>query len=222
MVEQGRGVPPEAIKGAESDPAQDVDILAVHRQAFREGGDPGEGAERGPWWFWSCAVLALVFGGFYLGRYTGVFAGEPAVHAPVGPNAMMEAARRGPAPPAQPVDGAAVYASTCAACHQADGEGTPGLFPPLAGSELVSGDAGRLARLVLHGLAGPVTVRGTTYSGQMPPWKQLSDAELAAVLTHVRGSWGNAAGAVTADDVARERAATAARAGPWTVEELGP
>lgn len=223
MAGRERGVPPEAIRRAETDPAEDVDILAVHRQAFRETGDPLEGAEPGPWWFWSCAVAALVFGGFYLGRYTGVFAGDPAVHAPVGPNAMMAAARtRGGAAPAGPVDGATVYAGTCAACHQATGEGMAGLFPPLAGSEFVTGDPVRLLRIVLGGLAGPVTVRGAEYNGQMPPWRQLSDAELAAVVSYVRGSWGNAAGPVAREDVARERAATATRAEPWTAEELGP
>lgn len=219
-----RGVPPDEIRAAESDPRRDVDILAVHRQALREPTEPGEGAEPGPWWFWACAVAALVFGGFYMGRYTGVFAGEPAVHAPVSPRALLEGARRGggaPRPPA-PVSGEAVYGSTCAACHQLNGEGMPGLFPPLAGAERVRGDAGRLVRLVLHGLTGPVTVRGFTYDGQMPPWKQPSDSELAAVLSYVRSSWGNSSSAVSDQDVARERAATAARFTPWTVPELGP
>jgi mono/diheme cytochrome c family protein len=221
MAGKDRHVDPEEIKGAETDPSRDVDILAVHRQAFRETGDPVEGAEPGPWWYWACAVAALVFGGFYLGRYTGVFAGAPAVHAPVGPAAMM-AARAGPREPQRPVDGATVYAGTCAACHQPTGLGVPGLFPPLAASEFVTLDAGRLIRIVLHGMAGPVTVAGATYDGQMPPWKQLSDAELAAVLTYVRGSWGNAAAAVSQEDVARERAATADRTVPWTAGELGP
>jgi mono/diheme cytochrome c family protein len=220
MASGDRSVPPEEIRAAEVE--RDVDVLAVHRQAFREPRDPVEGAEPGPWWFWACAVFALAFGGFYLGRYTGVFAGSPAVHAPVGPNAMMRAVRTGGAQPAPPADGAAVYAGTCAACHQASGEGAPGLFPPLAGSQWVTGDAGRLARLVLHGLSGPITVRGVEYTGQMPPWRQLSDAELAAVLTHVRTSWGNAGSPVTADEVARERAATADRATPYTAAELGP
>jgi mono/diheme cytochrome c family protein len=214
-----RSVPPEDIKAAEG-PGREVDILAVHRQAFREPHDPAEGGERGPWWFWACAVVALVFGGFYMGRYSGVFTGEDAVHAPVGPGQMM--ASRGAATPAvaAPVDGATVFAGTCAACHQVNGLGTPGLFPPLAGSEYVTGDAARLVRLVLNGLGGPVTVRGMTFNGAMPPWKQLSDAELAAVLSYVRASWGNGAGAVTAGDVAGERSATATRASPWTIAEL--
>ncbi|MFI5207406.1 MAG: c-type cytochrome, partial [Gemmatimonadales bacterium] len=205
MAEQRRGVSPDAIKSAESDREKDVDILAVHRQAFRETGDPVEGTENGPWWFWACAVFALVFGGFYLGRFTGVFAGESAVHAPYSPTQMMQAAQRGGA--AAPVNGQTIFAGTCAACHQPSGQGSPGMFPPLAGSDYVTGDAGRMIRIVLKGLSGAVTVHGGQFNGQMPPWQQLSDAELAAVISYVRTSWGNSAGAVTAADVAGERAA---------------
>ena len=120
------------------------------------------------------------------------------------------------------MNGATVYAGTCVACHQANGEGSPGLFPPLAGSEFVTGNPERLTRIVLHGLSGPVTVKGATYTGQMPPWQQLSDAEVAAVLTYIRSSWGNTAPEIKADEVAGVRSATATRSGPWTVAELGP
>jgi mono/diheme cytochrome c family protein len=221
MDRKSRDVGAEEIRGAEFDPQHEVDVLAIHRQAFRETGDPVEGAETGPWWFWACAVAAIAFGGFYMGRYTGLFVGESAVHAPVGPAQMMAARGGGGAAPA-PVNGAAIFAGTCAACHQASGVGAPGMFPPLAGSEFVTGDEHRLARLVLHGLNGPVTVKGSTFNGQMPPWQQLSDAELAAVLSYVRSSWGNSAPAVAPDLVATERAATTSQAGPWTVQELGP
>ena len=110
----------------------------------------------------------------------------------------------------------------CAACHQATGLGLPGAFPPLAGSEYVLGEEERVVRIVLRGLTGPVTVKGQTFNGAMPAWAdQLSDAEIAAVLTYVRSSWGNSAEAITAEQVARERAATAGRTAPWTVGELG-
>lgn len=220
MAENRRGVSPDAIKSAESDREKDVDVLAVHRQAFRETGDPVEGSENGPWWFWACAVLALMFGGFYLGRYTGVFTGESAVHAPISPSQLMQMAQHGGAATSAGINGQTIYAGTCAACHQASGLGSPGLFPPLAGSEYVTGDAGRVIRIVLKGLSGPVTVHGGQFNGQMPPWQQLSDAELAAVVSYVRSSWGNSAGAVTAADVAAERTASAGHAGPWTAGEL--
>lgn len=211
-----RGVPPEEIRAAES--KHDVDVLAVHRHAFREATDPGEGAENGPWWFWAAAVAALVFGGFYMGRYSGAFAGEAAVHAQPVPELHGAAA---PGEAEEHADGAAVFSGRCAACHQATGLGLAGVFPPLAGSEYVNGDPARLARLVLRGLTGPVTVAGKTFSGAMPAWADaLKDAEVAAVLTYVRSHFGNSAAAVTSDDVASARAATASRSAPWTAAEL--
>jgi mono/diheme cytochrome c family protein len=218
-----RGVPPEEIRSAEQLAGEDVDVLAVHRQAFRESQEPGEGAERGPWWFWAAAVLALVFGGFYLGRYSGVFTGEAAVHAREGPRLPgAGGAVTGEPPTAATVNGQAVFESRCAACHQASGQGLPGAFPPLAGSEYVLGEEDPVVRIVLHGLQGPVTVKGQTYNGAMPAWANvLSDAEIAAVLTYIRSAWGNAAEAIDAERVAQQRSATTGRTAPWTAGELG-
>jgi mono/diheme cytochrome c family protein len=118
-------------------------------------------------------------------------------------------------------DGKQVYSTTCAACHQATGLGVEGTYPPLAGSEIVEGDEGKVVRIVLHGLTGPVEVAGETYSGAMPPWGGvLKDPEIAAVVTYVRGAWGNHAAPVTAAKVASIRASTAARKTPWTAPEL--
>ncbi len=114
----------------------------------------------------------------------------------------------------------------CATCHGAQGEGTPGVFPPLAGSEYVTTE--NLAvpiRILLHGMQGPVTVRGVEYNGVMPPFGigvEMPDADVAPVLTYVRQAWGNAASAVTAQDVAAERAATASQRGPVTADQLQP
>src|SRR5690606_12778887 len=108
------------------------------------------------------------------------------------------------------VDGAAVFAARCAACHQANGQGLPGVFPPLAGSEWVTGDATRLAKILLHGVQGPITVKGVTYSGAMPGFKdQLDDAAIAAVASYARSQWGNGAAPVDADTVAAARAQSA-------------
>jgi mono/diheme cytochrome c family protein len=85
----------------------------------------------------------------------------------------------------------------------------------------VNGDEEKIARIVLHGLTGPVEVAGETYSGMMPPWGGvLKDPELAAVLTYIRSSWGNKATPVTAAKIASIRAATTARTTPWTAAEL--
>lgn len=126
-----------------------------------------------------------------------------------------------PAVATQQAPGQAVYGRTCVTCHQANGRGMPNTFPPLAGSEFVNGDKARLAKLVLNGLTGPVTVAGQRFNGVMPPWKtQLNDADMAAVLTYVRSGFGNRAGPVAEADVRAQRAATARRNTPFTVAEL--
>ncbi len=114
------------------------------------------------------------------------------------------------------VDGAQLYATHCVACHQATGKGLPGVFPPLSGSEWLEGAPDAGIQIVLHGVMGPLTVGGTKYDGSMPTFKdKLNDEEIAAVLTHIRGSFGNSAGAVKAAEVAAARQASADRSAPW-------
>ena len=118
-------------------------------------------------------------------------------------------------------DGKQVYATTCAACHQATGEGVAGVFPPLAGSEWVTGDESKLALIILHGVTGPIEVAGETFNGMMPPWGgTMKDADIAAVITYVRSAWGNKATPVTAAKIASIRAAHTSRTTPWTAAEL--
>src|SRR5579859_7671819 len=108
------------------------------------------------------------------------------------------------------VDGAAIFAANCAVCHQAAGTGLPGVFPPLAGSNWVGGRDATLVQILLHGVQGALTVNGTTYNSAMPAFgSQLSDAQIAAVLTYIRGQWGNKAAAVNQTFVSAQRAATA-------------
>ncbi len=105
------------------------------------------------------------------------------------------------------VDGAVVYAGICQACHQSTGKGLSGVFPPLAQSEWVLGPAERPVSLVLRGLAGPLEVAGAEYNGVMPAFgEQLSDKEIAAVVTYIRSSWGNEAYPVDDDLVKTLRA----------------
>lgn len=120
--------------------------------------------------------------------------------------------------------GERAFQMRCVSCHQANGEGTPGVFPPLVGSEFATAaNVGVPIRVVIHGLQGPITVKGVAYNSVMPPYGigiEMSDAELAAVLTYVRSSWGNSASAVTPEDVARERAASKDHTGAMTAEIL--
>ena len=95
-------------------------------------------------------------------------------------------------------DGAKVYQTNCSSCHQSTGAGVPGTFPPLADNPAVAGDAKTVIHIVKYGLTGKVDVKGTTYNGQMPAWgTQLSNADIANVVTYIRSSWGNKASAVT-------------------------
>ena len=118
-------------------------------------------------------------------------------------------------------DGAEIYMTRCMSCHQMNGRGVSGVFPPLAGAGWVTGDKGRLIRIVLNGLTGEIDVEGETYSGAMPPWQSfLDDKQMAALLTYIRSSWGNEASEVTAAEVSKVRAATKERRDPWTQDEL--
>jgi cbb3-type cytochrome c oxidase subunit III len=99
--------------------------------------------------------------------------------------------------------GQKVYTTNCSSCHQANGKGQPGVFPPLAGNTVVTGDPTKVIGIVKNGLSGKITVNGTTYNGQMPAWKAtLSNNDIAAVITYVRSAFGNKASAVTAAQVA--------------------
>lgn len=101
------------------------------------------------------------------------------------------------------VNGATVYQTNCSSCHGADGAGSPGAFPPLAHNPFVTGAAGAVIHVVKNGLSGPVKIGTQTYNGQMPAWKgTLSNDQIAAVLTHIRTSWGNKATPVTSAQVA--------------------
>ena len=96
-------------------------------------------------------------------------------------------------------DGKSIFNTNCATCHQQNGMGSPGVFPPLAGNKDVTAkDPSKVIGIVLHGLNTPITVNGKQYTGGMPSWKgTLSNADIAAVLTYVRSSWGNDAPAVS-------------------------
>ncbi len=110
--------------------------------------------------------------------------------------------------------GAEVYSREghCITCHQENGRGLPAAqFPPLTGTEWVNGDSDRLIKLTLHGLLGPITVKGKKYPGLVPmtPFKGLSDEEIAGVLTYVRNAFGNNASVIQPSQVKKVREATA-------------
>ena len=109
---------------------------------------------------------------------------------------------------AQIAAGKALFMGTCSTCHQPEGQGLEGVFPPLAKSDYLMADKRRSIDIALNGLQGPVTVNGKSYVSVMPPMSQLNDDEIANILTFVRNSWGNQGDAVTHDEVAAVRAST--------------
>jgi cytochrome c oxidase cbb3-type subunit 2 len=118
--------------------------------------------------------------------------------------------------------GRVVYGSLCGLCHGNDGLGKPAQVPPLASSEWVNAKSvQRLARIALAGINGKIQMGDKDWNLSMAPMgAALSDADLAAVLTFIRRSWGNQAGAVTADEVQAVRGAIGARPQPMTIEQL--
>ena len=102
-------------------------------------------------------------------------------------------------------DGGKVYSTVCAACHQAEGQGLAGAFPPLAESDYLAAGSGPAVEAVINGLSGPVTVNGKDYNAVMPNLSYLSDEEVADVVTFVMNSWGNPGGEVSSGEVTAVR-----------------
>ncbi len=166
---------------------------------------------RAKWVLVGSAVLAAACGG-------GEESDAPAADAAATPAPAAAAAEA----PAQDDNGATVYGNICVTCHQADGAGLQGAFPPLAGSAVAIGDPAVPIKVVLHGLTGPMTRGTASYSGMMTPWgATLSDKDIADVLTYVRSNFGNSADPVSEEQVAEIRAATSSQTAPYTTEELG-
>ena len=100
-------------------------------------------------------------------------------------------------------NGANVYRENCATCHGANASGQPGVFPPLKGNPVVTGDPKQVIHIVKSGLTGPIEVNAKSYNGQMPPWSGvLNNDQIAAVVSYIRSSWGNKAGPVAPAQVA--------------------
>jgi mono/diheme cytochrome c family protein len=101
--------------------------------------------------------------------------------------------------------GKKVYESVCLACHMRNGSGVPGMHPPLTESEFVNGDPDKLITIILKGLSGKVEIKGEIYNSIMPPQAQLTDQQIADVLTFIRGSFGNNSGEILPEQVKKIR-----------------
>jgi len=215
----GGDVVPEAGRGVDLQP----DVERLHRAIRREPRDPTEGREPAPRFFVAAIAIAFLWGGWYLGRFGGDFNRTTHVafaqrEAGIAASASAQTA----AAVSDPVQaGQRVFAKHCVACHQENGMGITGAFPPVVGSTWVTGPPETLVRILLHGMQGPVEVAGVTYNGAMPAWKEvLKDEEIAAVSTYLRQWAPNAASKVTTQQSAALRTVHADRAAAWTAAEL--
>ena len=97
--------------------------------------------------------------------------------------------------------GQKIYNQYCMACHQSNGKGASGRFPPLNATDWVIGDKERLVHLILNGMEGEIEVNGEIYNGLMPQHSFLNDDQIANVLTYIRTNFGNQASALSSDEV---------------------
>jgi len=202
------------------------DIDRIHSSVTREKGEPRDGLEPISIWVVTLCGLALFVGGAYLTQFSGGFkwdvyseyAGN--VGGPPGSGGAADATEEKKELTLMEI-GERTYKG-CVACHQANGMGQPGVFPPLVGSDWVVGNNKRLILILLHGLQGPIEVNGNMYNGNMPAGggASLNDEKTAGVLTYIRASWGNDAQEITPPMVAKVREAFADRTAQWTADEL--
>lgn len=209
-------IPPDRDRGR-SERESDVDPVPLHEPIWREMTEPRDGHEPAPVWLVFAFMMLLGWGGYYLGTLSFDFRADvfdmSGLPAPV--PAAAESVALDPL-----VLGKRVY-NTCSACHQRDGAGLAGVYPPLAGSAVLLGPPEVPAAIVLHGLEGPWEAGGRTYNNAMPGWEgKLSDEQVAAVLSFTRASWGNAAPQVSDTLVAAVRQRSAGQRQPWRAASL--
>jgi mono/diheme cytochrome c family protein len=184
------------------------------------GGEPSATQSTVPMWIFIVTLLLLFLGAVYFDHHSGWFNSK--VYSPYVSAEQLELYQPKSGAAAMAAHGKQVYDTVCGICHGLDGMGKPNQAPPLAGSEWVNTKGvTRLIHIPQAGLNGLLQIEGKDWNLNMAPMgANLSDADLAAVLTYVRGSWGNKADAVTADDVKSVRAAMGAHPTPMTGEEL--
>lgn len=203
--------------------ATDESLLAAHEKLLGKKTD-----ERGRYSLLTLNIV-LVFGGliFFAGSYLNKFSGHFDPHI-YDERALPHTGEVATAKVDPLVLGKKLFnGAACNTCHQVTGLGVPTVYPPLAGSEWVVGSEERVIRIVLHGLQGPVTVKGTAFNAaKMPAFGRVagsgfnwSDDKIAAVLTYVRQEWGNTGAAITPEKVAEIHAKEGDRK-EWTQDEL--
>ena len=215
----GSGTPhPDSKESLEKAGYQDRQMQRVHAQLMREKSEPTEGFSPMPIFTLFLFAVIVFWGGVYVTTYSGDFRWDV-----YDPHFQPDAAPR-EAPAFDPIArGRRVYTARCQQCHQADGQGTPGAYPPLVDTPWVLEDRERLVKILLHGLEGEIEVRGNTYNGAMPAFGpgglNIGDRDIGAVLTFIRQEWGNEADEITEEEVTSIREAVGPR-GVWNAPDL--
>ncbi len=173
-----------------------------------------------PMWIITVTLTLLFLGFVFFDKHSGWF--DANVYAPYSSSEELEAAQPKSGAAAAIAQGKKNFETYCGACHGADGMGKPGQAPTLVGSEWVVGTGmKRLIHIPLAGVGGPLKVKGQDWNLAMAAMGAgLSNEDLAAVLTYIRGSWGNHASEVTADDIKQVRDALGKSPQPYTMEKL--
>lgn len=204
---------------------QDKQMQDIHAQLMRENEEPHEGFNHIP----LVLVFIIMAFGFWAGIYLVKFGGD--FRADVFDPNFKGTATASVLPEISLFDrGAKVFRNQCAQCHQGDGNGLAGVYPPLAGSSWVTGHPEVPARILINGLNGPIEVKGNTYNGNMPAFGpgglNLKPKEIAGVITYVRQEWGNNASEMSVAMIEDYLASYSARSTPWQAaelrEDLGP
>ena len=204
---------------------QDEHMQDVHAQLMREKEEPQEGFSPVPIFLMFIFAALCFWGGVYLVEHSGGYRWDA-----YSPDFNPSAGAPKPIEIALFDRGAKVYRNQCAQCHQADGNGVLGVYPPLVASNWVTGHPQVVSRILINGLNGPIVVKGSNYNGNMPAFGSsglaLSDKDIAGVITYIRQEWGNSASDVTVATIAEYSDIYAGRSVPWQaadlMEGLGP
>lgn len=194
----------------------DTKLQKIHTQLYREKGEPTEQyVPISLFLLFICGAL-LFWGGFYFAKYSGGFKGD--VFDPnwqAGSSIKKEAIAFDPL-----VQGKKNFTRTCQQCHQANGKGLPGVFPPLAGSDWLLNSEERPIKILIKGMSGPANIEGVAFNGNMPAVGDWKDRDIAAVLTYARQAWDNKGGPISEELVKKVRDEIKGQTKPWTPEEI--
>ncbi|MBP64109.1 MAG: hypothetical protein CMJ62_21530 [Planctomycetaceae bacterium] len=168
---------------------------------------------------WFIVALLGCFGFYRVDELKANFSAR--VHAPYG--SIAEVDSLSPSEEELAFSKGKVLYGNCIGCHQPNGDGLKKVFPPLAGSEWVTGNPERAVAIIVNGLGGPINVAGEDFNSQMAAvGAALTDDEVASVLTYIRQAWGNGGSPVKPEEVKtmRDKINEKGQADPWTVESL--